>query len=382
MKNNNAVLALADGTLFRGVSVGFESVAVGEAVFNTAMTGYQEILTDPSYSRQIVALTAAHIGNTGANAADCESDRVFAAALVARAVCDIPSNWRAAESLPDFLRRHKTPAVAEIDTRKLTRKLRDGGAQNSLRFGRRRRRRSRPPRARIRRNQRRDARRRSVARRPRAANGRKAIGAKKAAISIRRRPSAAASSFWIAASSATSCAISPAAAAKPWILDYEAGLEAVLAQKPDGVLLSNGPGDPAPCRSAIDLTRALLARKIPLFGICLGHQLLALALGARTIKMKFGHHGANHPVVGLADGRVWISSQNHGFAVDADSLPAAARPTFRSLFDGTLQGIECDGAFFFSRAPRSVARAARSRRLVRSLYCDDGCRAATTLKPR
>ena len=137
------------------------------------------------------------------------------------------------------------------------------------------------------------------------------------------------------------------------ILDYEAGLEAVLAQKPDGVLLSNGPGDPAPCRSAIDLTRALLARKIPLFGICLGHQLLALALGARTIKMKFGHHGANHPVVDLADGRVWISSQNHGFAVDADSLPAAARPTFRSLFDGTLQGIECDGAFSFQGHPEA-----------------------------
>ena len=215
MKNNNAVLALADGTLFRGVSVGFESVAVGEAVFNTAMTGYQEILTDPSYSRQIVALTAAHIGNTGANAADCESDRVFAAALVARAVCDIPSNWRAAESLPDFLRRHKTPAVAEIDTRKLTRKLRDGGAQNAcvLVAGD-------------------DA---EAVRRAREFEGIK--GAMLAAEASRAGPRgewtqgrlerkkrrfrfAAAQTtprrrFGIAASSATSCAISPAAVAKP-----------------------------------------------------------------------------------------------------------------------------------------------------------------------
>ena len=352
MKNNNAVLALADGTLFRGVSVGFESAAVGEAVFNTAMTGYQEILTDPSYSRQIVALTAAHIGNTGANAADCESDRVFAAALVARAVCDIPSNWRAAESLPDFLRRHKTPAVAEIDTRKLTRKLRDGGAQNAcvLVAGD-------------------DA---EAVRRAREFEGIK--GAMLAAEASRAGPRGEwTQGDWSEKSGdfdspppkrrrvvVLDCGVKrnilrdlARRGCEAVILDYEVGLDAVLAQKPDGVLLSNGPGDPAPCRSAIDLTRALLARKIPLFGICLGHQLLALAIGARTIKMKFGHHGANHPVVGLADGRVWISSQNHGFAVDADSLPAAARPTFRSLFDGTLQGIECDGAFSFQGHPEA-----------------------------
>ena len=337
MPSQPAILALADGTLFAGESVGADGVAVGEVVFNTAMTGYQEILTDPSYCRQIVTLTYPHIGNTGINPEDVEAHRVYAAGLVIRDLPVRSSSWRQSEDLPAYLQRQKVPAIAGIDTRKLTRTLRERGAQSGcLMAGRI------DPAAAV-------------------AKAREFPGL--AGMDLARDVTCRESYNW----SETEWSISTgyghqsreefhvvaydygvkrnilrklaSRGCKLTVLPAQANSEQALALRPDGVFLSNGPGDPEPCDYAIRAIRELLDRSIPIFGICLGHQLLALASGARTVKMKFGHHGANHPVQDLDTGRVMITSQNHGFAVDSDSLPGNARATHVSLFDGTLQGF-------------------------------------------
>ena len=333
-----AVFALADGSVFRGVAAGAEGFAVGEAVFNTAMTGYQEILTDPSYARQIVVFTHPHIGNTGATPRDEESPRAFAAGMVARSVTRVPSNWRAKISLPEFLRERSLPAVSGVDARAITRKLRDRGAQAGC-IG---------------------------------ANEKDALAAARAFAGM-QGAMLAEESAWMESKAWNSagwnlqgddyeagaengprvalldCGVKRAIArelaargCRVFAVPYGIGLEDLLARKPDGVVFSNGPGDPEPCAQAAELARELMAREIPLMGVCLGCQIIALALGGRTMKMKFGHHGANHPVRDSRDGRVLITSQNHGFAVDADSLPASARVTHISLFDGSLQGFVCD----------------------------------------
>ena len=351
-----AVLALEDGTVFRGVSIGASGTATGEVVFNTAMTGYQEILTDPSYSRQIVTLTYPHIGNTGTNPDDLESDSIHAAGLVIRDLALLHSSWRATESLPEFLVRGGVVAIAEIDTRKLTRILREKGAQaGCIASGEAA---SRPDLA------------RAAARR---FPGLKGMDLAKI-VSTRR------SFQW---NEGTNWALEQGPKRRPGqrlhVVAYDFGIkrnilrlladhgcrmtvvpaqtpaEEALALEPDGVFLSNGPGDPEPCDYAIAAIRRLLDAGVPLFGICLGHQLLGLATGARTIKMKFGHHGANHPVIDLDTGRVLISSQNHGFAVDEATLPANVRATHRSLFDGSLQGIACSDrpAFSFQGHPEA-----------------------------
>ncbi len=335
-----AVLALEDGTVFRGVSIGAAGTATGEVVFNTAMTGYQEILTDPSYSRQIVTLTYPHIGNTGTNPDDLESNSIHAAGLVIRDLPLLHSNWRATESLPEFLVRGDVVAIAEIDTRKLTRILREKGAQaGCIASG-------------------------DAASRPdlaieaaRRFPGLKGMDLAKV-VTTRR-------SFQWNEGTNWSLEQGPRrrAGQRLHVVAYDFGIKRnilrlladhgcrmtvvpaqtpaaeVLALAPDGVFLSNGPGDPEPCTYAIEAIQAFLAAGLPVFGICLGHQLLGLAAGARTVKMKFGHHGANHPVIDLDTGRVFISSQNHGFAVDEATLPSNVRPTHRSLFDGSLQGI-------------------------------------------
>ncbi len=333
-----ALLALADGSVFRGRAVGAEGQAVGEVVFNTAMTGYQEILTDPSYARQIVTLTYPHIGNTGCNAADAESARVHAAGLVIRDLPLAASSWRAEEPLDAYLKRNGIVAIAEVDTRRLTRRLRDGGAQNGCILA------------------------------GAAATEDAALAAARAfpglsgmdlakVVSVRER------GVWREGSYVLDRRAFATPAKRLRVVVYDFGVKAnilrlladrgceitlvpaqtpaadVFALRPDGVLLANGPGDPEPCDYAIAATREFVRAKLPLFGICLGHQLLGLAIGARTVKMKFGHHGANHPVIDLASGRVMISSQNHGFAVDEATLPANVCATHRSLFDGSLQGI-------------------------------------------
>ena len=333
-----ALLALEDGSVFHGHAVGATGETVGEVVFNTAMTGYQEILTDPSYARQIVTLTYPHIGNTGINAEDVESTAVQAAGLIVRDVPRRASSWRSTESLPDYLRRHGTVAIAGIDTRRLTRILRDKGAlAGCIMAG-------------------------------------EQVDAEAALVKARAFPGLDGMDLAKVVSTAKPYAWNqgvydldrtafnqPAMRFKVVAYDFgtklnilrllaEQGCEItvvpaqtpaaeVLAMQPDGVFLSNGPGDPAACDYAIEATRAFLDAKIPLFGICLGHQLMALALGAKTLKMKFGHHGANHPVKDLDDGRVLITSQNHGFAVDPATLPANVRLTHKSLFDGSLQGF-------------------------------------------
>lgn len=360
MTYSRAILALEDGTVFSGRSIGAAGQSTGEVVFNTAMTGYQEILTDPSYCRQIVTLTYPHIGNVGANAEDEESAGVHAAGLVIRDLPAVHRSWRATESLPAFLERTGTVAIADLDTRKLTRILREKGAQAGCVL---------------------------------AVDDAQTDGAVEQALAAARsfgslagmdlakivtvaEPYAWNDSTWDL--TAGHRALDPAAA-KFHVVAYDFGVkrnilrmladrgcrltvvpaqtpaEEVLALEPDGIFLSNGPGDPEPCDYAIAAIKALLETGLPIFGICLGHQLLALAAGASTIKMKFGHHGANHPVKALADGRVMITSQNHGFAVDEETLPAGVEATHRSLFDGSLQGIRLQGqpAFGFQGHPEA-----------------------------
>jgi len=357
-----ALLALADGTLFHGEAVGASGATAGEVVFNTAMTGYQEILTDPSYAEQIVTLTAPHIGNTGCNAPDEESSKVQAAGLIVRDVPRLASNWRSVESLPEYLKRNGIVAIADIDTRKLTRILRDRGAQHGC----------------IMAGDSIDA--DAAIAKARAFPGLNGVDLAKV-VSIRERREWREGTFDLDAQAFRK----PTAKYKVVAYDFgvkqnilrrlvEQGCDVtlvpaqtpatdVLAMQPDGVCLSNGPGDPAACDYAIEATRTFLDAKIPLFGICLGHQLMGLALGAKTLKMPFGHHGANHPVKDLDDGRVLITSQNHGFAVDPATLPSNTRTTHVSLFDGSLQGFALTDrpAFCFqghpeaSPGPRDVA---------------------------
>ena len=333
-----AVLALQDGTVFEGTSVGADGQTIGEVVFNTAMTGYQEILTDPSYCRQIVTLTYPHIGNTGTNAEDMESSLVHASGLVIRDSSMVASNWRSERTLSDFLRQSDTIAIADIDTRKLTRIIREKGAQSGC-----------------------------------IMTGE--VDVKKAIQHAKKFPGIAGMDLakFVSTEQPYQWSQGTTFGRKPRILSrrvapyhvvaYDFGIkrnilrlladldcrmtvvpaktsaEVALAYSPDGIFLSNGPGDPEPCDYAIKAIKRFLKEEIPVFGICLGHQLLALAAGAGTEKMKFGHHGANHPVQDLASGQVLITSQNHGFAVDESSLPKDVEATHRSLFDDSLQGI-------------------------------------------
>ncbi len=342
-----ALLALADGTVFEGVSIGASGLRVGEVVFNTAMTGYQEILTDPSYARQIVTLTYPHIGNTGCTAIDTEAQQVHAAGLIVREQPTPPSSWRNEIDLPSWLIRHHVVAIAEIDTRKLTRLLRDRGAQNGCLMA--------GP---------------GTNRNEAIAAAREFAGLK--GMDLARAVTAPTTYDWDEGSFDLDQQQFRHPDARFHVVAYDFGIkrnilrllaergckltvvpaqtpaEQVLALKPDGVFLSNGPGDPEPCDYAIRSIRTFIDKKVPTFGICLGHQLLGLAAGAKTTKMKFGHHGANHPVQDLRTGHVLISSQNHGFAVDEATLPENVRPTHRSLFDGSLQGIELTDAPAFS----------------------------------
>jgi len=334
-----AVLALTDGTIFRGQSIGAKGNTTGEVVFNTALTGYQEILTDPSYARQIVTLTCPHIGNTGATPEDLESAQVYPAGLVIRDLPILPSNWRSNESLPEFLERGRVVAIAGIDTRKLTRILRERGAQAGC----------------IMTGERADeAAAIKAARKFPGLKGMdlaKVVSTKKryqwnegtlwpeptrAPIRANQRLHVIAYDFGIKRNILRLLADS---GCRMTVVPAQTSAEEALALEPDGIFLSNGPGDPEPCEYAIEATRKFLETDLPVFGICLGHQILGLAAGGRTVKMKFGHHGANHPVQELESGRVFITSQNHGFAVDESSLPAGVKPTHRSLFDGSLQGI-------------------------------------------
>jgi carbamoyl-phosphate synthase small subunit len=331
-----ALLALADGTIFYGRSIGAAGSALGEVVFNTALTGYQEILTDPSYCQQIVTLTYPHIGNTGTNAEDVEAARVFAAGLIVRDLPPLCSNFRAQASLADYLRREGVVAIAEIDTRALTRRLRDGGAQaGAILVG---------------------------------------TDAAQALALARRFPGMAGLDLaqvvsctepyeWQQTSWALGQGYGKLQNPRWHVVAYDFGVKFnilrlladrgcrltvvpaktsaadALALKPDGIFLANGPGDPEPCDYAIDATREFIARGLPTFGICLGHQIMGLASGAKTLKMKFGHHGANHPVQDVETGQVAITSQNHGFAIDAATLPEHCKVTHVSLFDGSLQGF-------------------------------------------
>ena len=332
-----AILVLADGSVFRGLSIGADGITTGEVVFNTALTGYQEILTDPSYSRQIVTLTYPHIGNTGINDEDIEADRIHAAGLVVRDVPRLHSNFRAGQSLPDYLRSQNIVAIADIDTRRLTRILREKGAQSGCIMAG-------------------------------AVDEAKALEAAHAfpgltGMDLAKVVSAPAAYEWIETEWKLGRGYGRQTEPRFHVVAFDYGVkrnilrmlaergcrrtvlpatataEQALSLKPDGIFLSNGPGDPEPCDYAIQAISELVAAKVPTFGICLGHQLLALASGAKTVKMKFGHHGANHPVKDLDSGRVAITSQNHGFAVDAATLPANLRSTHVSLFDGSLQGI-------------------------------------------
>jgi carbamoyl-phosphate synthase small subunit len=342
-----AVLALADGTVFHGVSIGVEGASVGEVVFNTAMTGYQEILTDPSYARQIVTLTYPHIGNTGANSADVEATRVHAAGLIVRDVPARASNWRAERSLPELLEAEGVVAIAGLDTRKLTRLIRERGAQAGCVM----------------------AGRIDVEETRAMARDSPGLAGMDLArvVSVREayewrdpvwqhpqdEPEARrAQRFHVVAYDYgvkhTILRLLVEQGCRVTVVPAMTGADAAMALAPDGIFLSNGPGDPEPCDYAIRAIRAFMSQRVPVFGICLGHQLLGLASGARTVKMKFGHHGANHPVLELDSGRVLITSQNHGFAVDETTLPATLRATHRSLFDGTLQGIERTDCSAFS----------------------------------
>ena len=332
-----AILALADGTVFRGHGIGAEGVGVGEVVFNTSMTGYQEILTDPSYCRQIVTLTYPHIGNVGTNPEDEESGRIHAAGLIIRDLPLLASNFRMNRTLPDYLKAHNVVAIAGIDTRKLTRLLREKGAQNGCIMAGR------------------------IDEAEALAQARACpsmAGLDLAKVVTRTQPDAWREGEW-----ALGKGFAAPGSDQFKVVAYDFGVKRnilrmltsrgcqvtvvpaqtpaseVLAMNPDGVFLSNGPGDPEPCDYAIRAIQEILAARVPTYGICLGHQLLGLASGARTVKMKFGHHGGNHPVQDLDSKRVMITSQNHGFAVDSATLPANLRATHVSLFDGSLQGI-------------------------------------------
>lgn len=339
-----ALLALAEGTIFHGVSIGAAGQTVGEVVFNTSLTGYQEILTDPSYSRQIVTLTYPHVGNYGVNLEDVEASRVYAAGLIIKDLPILESNFRSSMTLSQYLRSQGIVALANIDTRRLTRLLRVRGAQNgcilTLPAGE------------------------SITR----AHEEKALAVAKAAptmsgLDLAKVVSQSKTSAWTEAEWALGTGYGQGGIPSHHVVAFDYGVKRnilrmltsrgckvtvvpaqtpaaeVLKYKPDGIFLSNGPGDPEPCEYAIDAARELIDAGIPTFGICLGHQIMALASGAKTFKMKFGHHGANHPVKDLDNGRVSITSQNHGFAVDEKSLPANLRATHVSLFDGTLQGL-------------------------------------------
>ena len=332
-----AILVLRDGTVFRGSSIGVPGTAVGEVVFNTAMTGYQEILTDPSYCRQIVTLTYPHIGNTGTNPEDAESRKVFAAGLVIRDLPFAASNWRKTQDLSSYLREQGVVAIADIDTRKLTRILREKGAQDGCIMA-------------------------ALVDEAEALEAARAFpglaGMDLAKVVSCGEPYDWNETTWTLGKGygrqeqpkfnvvAFDYGIKrnilrklAARGCKVTVIPAQSTASDALAYQPDGIFLSNGPGDPEPCDYAIRAIRELLAAGMPIFGICLGHQLLGLASGARTVKMKFGHHGANHPVQDLDTGRVMITSQNHGFAVDSATLPANVRVTHVSLFDGTLQGF-------------------------------------------
>ena len=350
-----AVLALADGTIFRGQSIGAKGNTTGEVVFNTALTGYQEILTDPSYARQIVTLTVPHIGNTGTTPEDLEAAQIYPAGLVIRDLPLLRSNWRSNESLSEFLERGRVVAIAGVDTRKLTRILREQGAQAGC----------------IMTGEKVDeAAAVKLAKKFPGLKGMdlaKVVTAKRsfqwnegsvwpenprAPIRSHQRMHVAAFDFGIKRNilrvlADFGCRIT--------VVPAQTSAEEVIALAPDGVFLSNGPGDPEPCDYAINATRKLLETDLPVFGICLGHQILGLAAGAKTIKMKFGHHGANHPVQDLESGRVMITSQNHGFAVDEATLPANVKATHRSLFDGSLQGLSFKDrpAFSFQGHPEA-----------------------------
>ena len=337
--SDNALLALEDGSLFYGTSIGIDGEAIGEVVFNTAITGYQEIITDPSYYKQIVTLTHPHIGNVGTNPEDEESNGVFISGLVIRDLPLVMSNWRATENLGDYLKRHNIVAISDIDTRQLTRHLRKHGAmQACITAG-------------------------SNIDSDKAVETAKSF-AGLVGMDLAKEVSTKKSYAWNESTWDLEKGHKEISGKKEFrVIAYDFGVKRnilrlladqgcdvtivpaqtpaseVLAEKPDGVFLSNGPGDPEPCDYAIEAIKEIIEAGLPVFGICLGHQLLSLALGAKTIKMKFGHHGANHPVQSLDDARVLITSQNHGFAVDEESLPESLTTTHRSLFDGSLQGV-------------------------------------------
>ena len=344
---HTALLALEDGTVFWGQSIGINGQSVGEVVFNTSMTGYQEILTDPSYSQQMITLTYPHIGNTGTNQEDCESNQVFASGLVIRDLPRMANNWRNTQNLDDYLKSNEVVAIADIDTRQLTRILREKGAQNGC-----------------------------IVAGPELDEA-AAIGAAREfpglkGMDLAQKVTTDQAYVWDQAVWSLATGYQKAGPAKYKVIAYDFGVKHnilriladlgcevivvpattsskdVLAESPDGVFLSNGPGDPEPCDYAIKATREIIEAGVPLFGICLGHQILALASGAKTEKMKFGHHGANHPVQDLVTGTVMITSQNHGFSVEEENLPNNLNVTHRSLFDNTIQGIERNDALAFS----------------------------------
>jgi len=350
-----ALLALEDGTLFWGVSLGVEGEATGEVVFNTSLTGYQEILTDPSYYKQIVTLTYPHIGNVGVNSEDEESPRIMAQGLVVKDCPPVMSNFRAEKSLPDYLKEQNVVAIADIDTRKLTRILRDKGAQSGVIVA----------------GENIDA--DDAVAKAKAFSGLKGMD-------LAKEVTTPETYVWTEGSWALGNGHADCSANNDFhVVAYDYGVkrnilrmiadrgckltvvpaktpaEDVLAMNPDGIFLSNGPGDPEPCDYAIEAIQKVLQTDIPVFGICLGHQLLALASGAQTVKMKFGHHGANHPVQDLDTKKVMITSQNHGFAVDGETLPENLTATHKSLFDGSLQGISRTdkSAFSFQGHPEA-----------------------------
>ena len=338
---HSAVLVLEDGATFRGRSIGALGSTVGEVVFNTAMTGYQEILTDPSYCRQIVTLTYPHIGNTGVNKADQESSAIQAAGLIIRDLPLVASSFRSEQSLSEYLSAENIVAISDIDTRRLTRLLRDKGAQNGCIMAG------------------------PALEETEGLTQARGFGGLKG-LDLAKEVTTRTAYSWDEGSwrlGAATDELAPSVGPRFHVVALDFGVKRnilrilvdlgcrvtvvpaqstladVLAHKPDGIFLSNGPGDPEPCDYAIDLARSAMAQRIPLFGICLGHQILALASGAKTEKMKFGHHGANHPVQNLADGTVMVTSQNHGFTVSEEAFPDTLQVTHRSLFDGTLQGI-------------------------------------------